>query len=193
LYNRPTSTWFTIWLDTGCGGQGIGGYKSSNPSDPNSWTHFCIHNNSQDDRESGWVDNNPSSTFHDRMYVSYNDFNVGGGALFVTYSSDNGTTWHSPISISPTFIRDVQITGDKVTGDVYIAGMDEMGGGLTNRANKSFAPQTAGTHGPIPTQALRSLPPGELIAPPIRFSSVCIARTPGATGLGSACGLQSRS
>jgi len=138
LYNRPTSTWFTIWLDTGCGGQGIGGYKSSNPSDPNSWTHFCIHNNSQDDRESGWVDNNPSSTFHDRMYVSYNDFNVGGGALFVTYSSDNGTTWHSPISISPTFIRDVQITGDKVTGDVYIAGMDEMGGGLTNRANKIF-------------------------------------------------------
>src|SRR6185436_9005070 len=40
FYNRPTSTWFTIWLDTGCGGQGLGGYKSTNPSDPNSWTHF---------------------------------------------------------------------------------------------------------------------------------------------------------
>ena len=63
-----------------------------------------------------------------RMYVSWNDFNVGGGALFVTYSSDNGTTWHSPISVTPTFIRDVQITGDKVTGDVYIAGMDENSG-----------------------------------------------------------------
>jgi hypothetical protein len=62
------------------------------------------------------------------MYVSWNDFNVGGGALFVTYSSDNGTTWHSPISVAPTFIRDVQITGDKVTGDVYIAGMDENSG-----------------------------------------------------------------
>ena len=47
----------------------------------------------------------------------------------VTYSSDNGTTWHAPIAVAPTFIRDVQITGDKVTGDVYIAGMDEMGGG----------------------------------------------------------------
>ena len=72
------------------------------------------------------------------MYISWNNFNVGGGALFVTYSSDNGTTWHTPISVAPTFIRDVQITGDKITGDVYIAGMDEMGGGLTNRANKIY-------------------------------------------------------
>ena len=37
------STWFTVWLDTACGGQGLGGYKSTNPSDPNSWTHFCVH------------------------------------------------------------------------------------------------------------------------------------------------------
>jgi len=70
FYNRPTSTWFTVWLDTGCGAQGLGGYKSATPSDPNSWTHFCVHNNSQDDRESGWVDENSSSPFADRMYVS---------------------------------------------------------------------------------------------------------------------------
>ena len=72
------------------------------------------------------------------MYISYNDFAIGGGALIVTYSSDNGTTWHAPIAVTATFIRDVQITGDKVTGDVYIAGMDEMGGGLTTRANKIY-------------------------------------------------------
>ena len=34
FYNRPTATWFTVWLDGGCGGQGLGGYKSTNPSDP---------------------------------------------------------------------------------------------------------------------------------------------------------------
>ena len=43
LYNRANSTWFTVWLDTGCGAQGLGGYKSTNPSDPTSWTHFCVH------------------------------------------------------------------------------------------------------------------------------------------------------
>ena len=54
LYNKPTGTWFTIWIDEACGGFGIGGYKSTNPSDPTSWTHFCVHNGSSDDRESGW-------------------------------------------------------------------------------------------------------------------------------------------
>src|SRR5947208_7018820 len=46
LYNRPSGTWFTVWLDTLSGGQGLGGYKSTTPSDPNSWTHFTVHNNS---------------------------------------------------------------------------------------------------------------------------------------------------
>src|SRR5437762_8764629 len=51
LYNKPTGTWFTVWLDTGCGGQGLGGYKSTTPGDPSpaSWTHFCVHNNNNDD------------------------------------------------------------------------------------------------------------------------------------------------
>src|SRR6266436_1155641 len=138
LYNKPTGTWFTVWLDTACGGQGLGGYKSTTPGEPSpaSWTHFCVHNNSADDRNSGYADNNPASPFFGRMYVSWNDFNIGGGALFVTYSSDNGNTWHSPISVNPGFVRDIQITADKVTGDVYIAAMNENGGnGNFNRNN----------------------------------------------------------
>ena len=140
LYNRPTGTWFTVWLDGGCGSQGLGGYKTTTPSNPNSWTHYCIHTNSQDDRESGWADNNPSSPFYGRMYVSWNDFNVGGGALFLRYSTDNGVTWTNArqITTGTPFIRDVQITGDLATGDVYIAGMNENGGGLTTRNNLMF-------------------------------------------------------
>src|SRR6266850_2270450 len=41
LYNKPTGTWFTVWIDAGCGGGGLGGYKSTTPLDPTSWTHFC--------------------------------------------------------------------------------------------------------------------------------------------------------
>jgi hypothetical protein len=138
LYHQPSHTWFTVWLDGACGGQGLGGYKSTNPSDPTSWTHFpCVHSNSQDDRNSGWSDNNPASPNFGKLFVSYNDFNVGGGALFVRRSTDGGNTW-AGAQVTTSFIRDVQITGDKVTGNLYLAGMDEMGGGLTNRANKIY-------------------------------------------------------
>src|SRR6266508_2735372 len=50
LYNKPSGTWFTVWLDVGCGGQGLGGYKSTTPWDPNSWTHFCAFNEGSADR-----------------------------------------------------------------------------------------------------------------------------------------------
>jgi hypothetical protein len=133
LYNKPTQTWFTVWLDGGCGGQGLGGYKSTTPWDPNSWTHFCAFLEGAADRESGWVDNNPASPFFGRMYISWNDFNQPNANIFVTFSSDNGATWHSPVMVStqPTFIRNVQITGDlSGNGTIYIAGMDEGGGGF---------------------------------------------------------------
>jgi hypothetical protein len=136
LYNKPTGTWFTVWLDGACGGQGIGGYKSTTPGDPNSYVHFCIHNGSSDDRESGWADNNPSSPFYGRMYVTRNDFGLGGN-LMVRYSTDNGLTWTNERQLAPAspFIRDVQITGDASNGNIYVAGMNEGGGGLNNRMN----------------------------------------------------------
>jgi hypothetical protein len=129
LYNKPTGTWFTVWLDTACGAQGLGGYKSATPENAASWTHFCVHNSASDDRESGWADNDPASPFFGRMYISWGS----GGALSVTYSSDNGLTWHSPIQLAPAnpFIRDVQITGDlSGNGVLYVAGMNEGGGGF---------------------------------------------------------------
>src|SRR6266568_6762165 len=141
LYNKPTGTWFTVWLDAN-GSCTLGGYKSTTPEDPTSWTHFCVHSNGFDDRESGWADNNPSSPNFGNMYVSWNDFNIGAGALVVSRSTDNGTTWSSEITVdnSGTFIRDVQITGDQSSnGTIYIAGMDEGGGGFPhNDTNKIF-------------------------------------------------------
>src|SRR5206468_1462944 len=113
LYNKPTATWYTVWLDGACGGQGLGGYKSTNPSDPTSWTHYaCVHSGSNDDRESGWADNNTSSPFFGRMYVSWNDFNAGQ-RIFVRYSTDNAATWTNQRQITngTPFIRNLQDTG----------------------------------------------------------------------------------
>src|SRR6266498_3269746 len=147
LYNKPSTTWFTVWLDGGCGGQGLGGYKSTTPDDPNSWTHFCVHTNGGDDRESGWADNNPASPFFGNMYVSWNDFNVGNANIFVSRSTDNGLTWSSAIMVSTqnTFIRNTQITGDMSgNGTIYIAGMDEGGGGFPHNDTNLIYKSTDG-------------------------------------------------
>ena len=76
------------------------------------------------------------------MYVSWNDFGIGAGALVLSRSTDNGNTWSSEVTVTntSTFIRDVQITGDQSgNGTVYIAGMDEGGGGFPhNDTNKIF-------------------------------------------------------
>ena len=146
LYNSPTGTWFTVWLD-GNGGCTLGGFKSTNPLDPTSWaTHFCVHSAGGDDRESGWADNNPSSPHFGNMYVSWNDFNIGQGALVVSRSTDNGITWSGEITVANTgtFIRDVQITGDDVNGDLYIAGMDEGGGGFPHNDTNLIFKSTDG-------------------------------------------------
>jgi hypothetical protein len=130
LYNKPTGTFFAIFLATGCGGQGIGAWKSTDGGV--TWSVGpCIHNGSSDDRESGWSDNNQASPFFGRMYVSWNDFALGGN-LKVRFSSDNGNTWNErQLAPASPFIRDVQITGDlSGNGTIYVAGMDEGGGGF---------------------------------------------------------------
>src|SRR5436190_15705433 len=133
LYDKSTGFWVTVWLDGACGGQGLGGYRTLTPEDPNSWTHFCAFNEGSADRESGWADNNPASPFFGRLYVSWNDFNAANANIFSIHSTDGGATWSAPVMVSTqaTFVRDVQITGDLAgSGTIYVAGMDEGGGGF---------------------------------------------------------------
>src|SRR5256886_214953 len=141
VYNARLGMWFAGDLATGCGGQGIGLWTSANGV---TWsTGACAHNGGNDDRESMWVDNNPASPFYGRMYISYNDFNIGGGALYVTYS-DNGTAW-TAVQLNPGFIRDIQVTGDlQGSGRVYVATMNEGGGGLTTRQNVVYRSTNGG-------------------------------------------------
>src|SRR5580704_8809831 len=149
LYNHDTATWYTIWID-GNAGCTLGGFKTTDPLN-GPWTHFCVHSGVSDDRESGWVDNNPASPFHGRMYVSWNDFGTScgaGGCLFETFSSDGGATWSTPVEVQTNtaiFSRDVQITGDLAGGgNVYIASMDEGGGGFPHNDTNYIFKSTDG-------------------------------------------------
>jgi len=153
VYNSKLGKFFGGDLVTGCGGQGIGLWSSK---DGKTWTvGACAHNGSFDDRESMWSDNEPTSGTYGRMYISYNDYTTScgaGGCLFVTYS-DDGATWSTPLQLNNNgiFYRDVQVTGSprgaKLVGKnstVFIASMDEGGGGNATRQNLMFRSSDGG-------------------------------------------------
>ena len=146
----------------GCGGQGIGSWTSTSGS---SWTVGpCIHSGSSDDRESMAVDNDPASPFYGDMYVSWNDFNLGVGALVVSRSTDGGVTWSSEtvINNSATFYRDTQLAVQPANGQVEVVGVNEGGGGLNPRTNYLFRSTDGGVtwNGSSPIQMGPAFPGG---------------------------------
>ena len=156
LYNRPTATWFTVWLDAGCGGQGLGGYKSTTPSDANSWTHYCVHTNLTTTASlAGLTTIRPLRSSGGCTFPGTTSMSAGARSSSATPLT-TALTWTNArqITSGTPFIRDVQITGDLATGDVYIAGMNEGGGGFpTTTPTSSSGPPTAATLGPTPTAA----------------------------------------
>src|SRR5439155_1193431 len=91
--------------------------------------------------------------------VNYNDSRTSGGCYAgLSYSTDNGATWHASqplysddgttwntVQLNPGFIRDIQITGDlQGSGRVYVASMNEGGGGLTTRQNVMYRSTNGG-------------------------------------------------
>jgi len=150
MYDQSHSKWIAVFLASGCGGQGLGVWTSN---DGVTWgTGPCAHSGGDDDRESGWVDNNPSSPFYGRAYVSFNNFLVGGGALQVIWSNDGGATWTSPTTVVNSFVRDVQVTVSPTDGKVFIASMDEGGGGMANRTNIVRISSNGGTSWSAPVK-----------------------------------------
>ncbi len=165
VYNLKLSRWFAGDLVTGCGGLGVGLWVSP---DGQNWTvGVCVHS-SDDDRPSMWVDNNPFSAKYGRMYIAFNDYGVGG-ALFVTYS-DNGVSWSAPVQLASNFVREVQITGTppapwtpqaRYTSTVFIAAMDEGGGGFHSRQNIMYRSLDGGVTWSSVTMGPRFAPPGD--------------------------------
>ena len=169
VYNQKLGMFFAGDLAENCGGFGIGIWSSP---DGQNWTVAgCASNNNNDDRESMWVDNNPFSRTYGRMYVSFNNFNQGNGGLDVVHS-DDGTNWSTPVTVNNgnTFIRDVQITGTppgppapnaSFISSVFIAGMDEGGGGFNTRQNVMYRSNDGGTTWTSVVMGPRFNPPGD--------------------------------
>ncbi len=160
VFNAALGKWFAGDIAGGCGGGGIGLWTSD---DGLSWsTGACAHSGGGDDRESMWVDNNPDSLFYGRMYISWNDFSLGA-RIRVTHS-DDGTTWSIPVFLSPGFIRDVQLTGSPGSdGTVFVAGMNEGGGGGNNRTNIMYRSTDGGDTWTAITMGPPFPPPGQFV------------------------------
>jgi hypothetical protein len=176
VFNAKLNKWFAGDLATGCGGQGIGLWTST---DGKSWaTGSCAHTGIADDRESMWVDNEPTSGTYGRMYISFNDFN-NNQALSVV-RSDDGVNWSAPVILKSSFIRDVQLTGSPVgaaryegnNSTVFVVTMDEGGGGFNTRQNVIYKSLDGGVTWTSSTTGPRFKPPGSLTCGPYPFAMV---------------------
>jgi hypothetical protein len=158
VYDVAHAKWVAVFLATGCGGQGLGIWTSP---DGATWTApSCAHNGTADDRESIWVDNSASSPYYGRIYVTWNDF-AGVGNIYSTYSNDGGLTWSAPVQVqSGTFIRNVQVTAG-LDGRVFIAGMNEGGGGANPRINIAYYSANGGTTWTAVTMGASFTGPGD--------------------------------
>jgi hypothetical protein len=167
VFNSKMGKFFAGDLAACSSGFGIGLWTSI---DGKTWTTgSCPHNGTSDDRPSMWVDNEPTSAHYGRMYVSWNDFANNGGALSLVYS-DNGISWTGPVILNSGFIRNVQITGSprgaKLVGKsstVFVAAMDEGGGGFNLRENIMYKSLDGGVTWTSTVMGPRFNPPGDEI------------------------------
>lgn len=167
VFNSKLNKFFAGDLVGNCGGFGVGLWTSA---DGKTWTTgACAHNGGSDDRESMWVDNNATSGKYGRMYISFNDFTNNGGALSLVYS-DDGNKWTGPVVLNPNFIRDVQVTGTPAhtklfegkNSTVFVASMDEGGGGNNTRQNIIYKSLDGGATWTSTTTGPRFNPPGNV-------------------------------
>ncbi len=165
VYNLKLGLWFAGDLATSCGGFGVGVWSSP---DGQNWTAAgCPASSSSADRPSMWVDNNSFSRHYGRMYVSWNNFAIGGN-LTVSYS-DDGNTW-TPVQLSTSFIRDVQVTGTPpgppapnatYISPVFVAAMNEGSGGFSQRTNVMYRSLDGGQTWTSVTMGSAFNPPGD--------------------------------
>ena len=143
FYSTRAARWSVHFLSGACLTTGIGQWFSN---DGINWTfNGCAASGNSLDRPTTWVDNNPVSPFYGRQYVLFNDRNIGGGAVRLGFSTDDGATWGVPTTVFPTFRRAIKVTGSLgTTGTIYVQMLDEGGGGLNNPRTNFMARSTDG-------------------------------------------------
>jgi hypothetical protein len=160
FYSVRAGRWFASFLTSRCGGKGIGQWESP---DGIGWINGnCVANGTTMDRPTSWVDNYQGSAFYGRQYVAFNDFSINGGAVRLTNSPTDGTTWSTTISVSSApFRRAVKVIGSLNSsgfgGRVMVQMLEEGGGGLNGLRTHLVA--VSGDGGATVTAPTQQSPP----------------------------------
>jgi len=85
-----------------------------------------------------------TSRFRDRIYVSWTDFDVSGTSNILSYSSDGGTTWSSPVSFSGGEPGQCSIPVVGRGGVLYVTWVTGAFGGSNSKANIFISRSSSG-------------------------------------------------
>jgi hypothetical protein len=115
------------------------------------------------------IDTNPSSSYVDTLYVTWID-SAAGGHPFISYSTDHGATWSTPLDLCPSCPSGNQQAPFPYVapnGDVYVVWMNFYGNFPFNRS----------------LDIVRSTDGGVTFDPPLRVVDFNVSYDPVASGL----------
>ncbi|HYM35573.1 MAG TPA: sialidase family protein, partial [Steroidobacteraceae bacterium] len=67
------------------------------------------------------VDGTPTSSFFNRSYLTWAEYQNNQSRIVITHSTDNGAHWSAPVAISPAAHFQCPIPATGPAGDVYVA------------------------------------------------------------------------
>jgi hypothetical protein len=106
---------------------GLGLYRSDD--DCQSFVFVSQIATGNDDKEIMAVDNNVSSPFYGRLYVTWTDFGQSG-RIFGTFSSNAGATWSSQVALSVNTSVQGSWPVVAANGDIFVAWIAWLGAGF---------------------------------------------------------------
>lgn len=141
-YGDPSLVWRRadgyFYLATLEAGGGLAVWVSTNECQTFNLVSIPTTNN--DDKEILAVDNNPASPHYGNLYLVWTDFGVAGSPIRATRSTDGGSTWSAPVTLSTGGTVQGAWPAVAPNGDVFVAWLN-----YTNFLN-----------GPITVQVARS-------------------------------------
>ncbi len=127
------------------------------------------------------VDSSPSSPFHDRIYVVWDDVRTGRSSIWLRWSADGGRTWAEPVRVNdngledgPPDLRMTPVVAVNPDGLVGIAWYDRRDDPSRRCWHQYFTASDDGGRSFLPNVALSTAPscPEPNLAPTVHVSNV---------------------